>query len=245
MSLVGPDDWMHLKRIERMLGARLDRHVIEGLEPTRSEPRFERRPSSKRPPQHRHSGQRPHHQRARDFGNRADSQVADRPNFNSPRYEQRDDGRRNSRPDFKGDVGNTTRRDEQRGERSFAPRFDSRDASRGKPRREVRQDQRSNSHGDRGERTERRPEFRADRGNRRPEHRPALHAERRDEPRGDFRVPDRPERPSPRIEYKPAERSEHRAQRNDRRPNASKPRRDFAARDGNAPLSKPRVEFVD
>jgi superfamily II DNA/RNA helicase len=45
VTLVGPDDWRKLSGIERLTGRRMDRHVIEGLEPTRSEPG--RRPPSK------------------------------------------------------------------------------------------------------------------------------------------------------------------------------------------------------
>jgi superfamily II DNA/RNA helicase len=38
VSLVGPDDWRKLGGIERLTGRRLDRAVIDGLEPSRPEP---------------------------------------------------------------------------------------------------------------------------------------------------------------------------------------------------------------
>jgi len=39
ISLVGPDDWHKLAGIERLVGRKLDREVVPGLEPTRAEPR--------------------------------------------------------------------------------------------------------------------------------------------------------------------------------------------------------------
>jgi len=39
ISLIGPDDWRKLTGIERLLGSRLQRSVIPGLEPRTSEPR--------------------------------------------------------------------------------------------------------------------------------------------------------------------------------------------------------------
>ena len=36
---MGPDDWGKLSGIERLTGSKLEREVIPGLEPTRSEPR--------------------------------------------------------------------------------------------------------------------------------------------------------------------------------------------------------------
>jgi superfamily II DNA/RNA helicase len=39
VSFVGPDDWAKLGGIERLTGKRLDRDVVEGLEPKSSEPR--------------------------------------------------------------------------------------------------------------------------------------------------------------------------------------------------------------
>ncbi|TPW17382.1 MAG: ATP-dependent RNA helicase RhlE, partial [Halothiobacillaceae bacterium] len=38
-SLVAPDDWLKLVRIERLTGHRLERQTIVGLEPARPEPR--------------------------------------------------------------------------------------------------------------------------------------------------------------------------------------------------------------
>jgi superfamily II DNA/RNA helicase len=256
MSLVGPDDWMHLKRIERLIGQTLDRHVLEGLEPTRAEPRFERRPSSKGQPCHRNNGgQRPHHNRGRDFGNRADTHFSDRPKHESHRrHDRNDDGHRGQRPRFNKEGGNHhPRRNESRGERPFTPRFESRDDLRAKPRREFRPNQRQDVGGNRVERTETRPEFRNDRAQRPSESRPnraarraAMQFERREEPRNDFLgVPEKPARPAPRVEYKTASRPEQHAPRGERRPNGAKPRRDFSAQDGNAPLRRPRAEFID
>ncbi len=48
VSLVGPDDWGKLGGIERLTGSRLERHVIEGLEPSRPEPRGQRSAGPKR-----------------------------------------------------------------------------------------------------------------------------------------------------------------------------------------------------
>ncbi|MGI9302173.1 MAG: DEAD/DEAH box helicase [Gammaproteobacteria bacterium] len=42
ISLVGPDDWDKLSRIERLTGQKIRREVIEGLEPTTSEPKQHR-----------------------------------------------------------------------------------------------------------------------------------------------------------------------------------------------------------
>ena len=54
ISFVGPDDRGNLRGIERLIGRRLDRHVIAGLEPKRTESRDDRgAPRSARP------GQRP------------------------------------------------------------------------------------------------------------------------------------------------------------------------------------------
>jgi superfamily II DNA/RNA helicase len=50
VSLVGFQDWPKLSRIERLTGHKIEREVLEGLEPRRPEPR----PMSKRPPQRRH-----------------------------------------------------------------------------------------------------------------------------------------------------------------------------------------------
>ena len=83
ITLVGPDDWRKLSGIERLTGRRMDRHVIEGLEPTRSEPG--RRPPSKggagRPggnrPRQGYGGQ-PRGASARPYGERS---GAERPAF--------------------------------------------------------------------------------------------------------------------------------------------------------------------
>ena len=55
ISLVGPDDHGNLRGIERLVGRRLERTVIAGLEPKRGEPRPERsgRPSRGYKPQGR------------------------------------------------------------------------------------------------------------------------------------------------------------------------------------------------
>ena len=42
ISLVGPRDWGHVQRIERLTGQKVERHTLEGLEPTRPEPRLGR-----------------------------------------------------------------------------------------------------------------------------------------------------------------------------------------------------------
>ena len=74
IALVNRQDWPKLVRIERMTGQKIERVVIEGLEPRFSEPR----PASKRPPQRR-GGPRPganagnrggHHHRGGDYGAR-------------------------------------------------------------------------------------------------------------------------------------------------------------------------------
>jgi superfamily II DNA/RNA helicase len=58
ISLVGPDDHGNLRGIERLVGRRLERSVIAGLEPKRSEPRHDR---GQRKPQGRHTqGFKPH-----------------------------------------------------------------------------------------------------------------------------------------------------------------------------------------
>lgn len=64
VSLIGPDDWGKLAGIERMLGCKLERDVIPGLEPQAREPHPRRRPSAPRkfrkgPPQGRRSAQPP------------------------------------------------------------------------------------------------------------------------------------------------------------------------------------------
>jgi len=58
ISLVGPDDHGNLRGIERLVGRRLERSVIAGLEPKRSEPRHDR---GQRKPQGRYNqGFKPH-----------------------------------------------------------------------------------------------------------------------------------------------------------------------------------------
>jgi superfamily II DNA/RNA helicase len=63
VSLIGRQDWPKLTRIERMTGQRLERAVLEGLEPRYPEPRpAAGRPGNKRrgpPPRRNASGQRP------------------------------------------------------------------------------------------------------------------------------------------------------------------------------------------
>jgi superfamily II DNA/RNA helicase len=51
VSLVGPEDWIKLRRIERLTGVRLQRNTIPGLEPTRPEPdaRSARKPGGRKP----------------------------------------------------------------------------------------------------------------------------------------------------------------------------------------------------
>ena len=46
VSLVGPDDWSKLHGIERLTGRKLVREVIDGLEPTTTEPKPGRKPGS-------------------------------------------------------------------------------------------------------------------------------------------------------------------------------------------------------
>ena len=42
ISLVGPRDWGNVQRIERLTGQKVERHTLDGLEPTRPEPRLGR-----------------------------------------------------------------------------------------------------------------------------------------------------------------------------------------------------------
>lgn len=53
ISLVGPEDWSNLVRIEKLTGHRLERHVVNGLEPSRPEPRATH---AKPPQRHRPGG---------------------------------------------------------------------------------------------------------------------------------------------------------------------------------------------
>ncbi len=64
VSLVGPDDWGKLGGIERLTGRKLERRVIDGLEPQRPEPRGQRAGG----PRRRGNGGRPAGNRARRGG---------------------------------------------------------------------------------------------------------------------------------------------------------------------------------
>ena len=73
VSFVGPDDWGKLAGIERMLGRKLERDVIPGLEPQAREPAARRRNPSPRkfrgaPPQGRGRNARPSRGRAASRG---------------------------------------------------------------------------------------------------------------------------------------------------------------------------------
>jgi superfamily II DNA/RNA helicase len=59
ISLVGPDDWSKLHGIERLTGRKLAREVIDGLEPTTSEPRPGRKPSGNSRKRKRFSNDKP------------------------------------------------------------------------------------------------------------------------------------------------------------------------------------------
>lgn len=72
VSLVGPDDWGKLGGIERLTGRKLERRTIDGLEPTRPEPRGQRPAGPKR-----RSGGRPGN-RARRGAPRKSANVARR-----------------------------------------------------------------------------------------------------------------------------------------------------------------------
>ena len=58
-SLVSTDDWIKLKRIEKLMGNRLERQTIEGLEPQKTEPKFVRE-KPKHGKNFRHKGPRRH-----------------------------------------------------------------------------------------------------------------------------------------------------------------------------------------
>lgn len=64
VSLVGPDDWGKLAGIERMLGCKLERDIIPGLEPQVREPAPRRRNSAPRKFRNASSQGRPRHARA-------------------------------------------------------------------------------------------------------------------------------------------------------------------------------------
>ncbi|MDH3948982.1 MAG: DEAD/DEAH box helicase [Gammaproteobacteria bacterium] len=59
VSLVGPDDWSKLHGIERLTGRKLEREVIPGLEPTKSEPKAGRKPSGNGGKRKRFSNDKP------------------------------------------------------------------------------------------------------------------------------------------------------------------------------------------
>ncbi|NNF97151.1 MAG: DEAD/DEAH box helicase, partial [Halobacteria archaeon] len=59
ISLVGPDDWSKLHGIERLTGRKLEREVIAGLEPTKSEPKAGRKPSGNGGKRKRFSNDKP------------------------------------------------------------------------------------------------------------------------------------------------------------------------------------------
>jgi superfamily II DNA/RNA helicase len=59
ISLVGPDDWSKLHGIERLTGRKLEREVIAGLEPTKSEPKPGRKPSGNSRKRKRFSNDKP------------------------------------------------------------------------------------------------------------------------------------------------------------------------------------------
>jgi superfamily II DNA/RNA helicase len=92
LSLVGPDDHLHLKRIERLLGQRLERSVIAGLEPKRPEPRVNRPADGRGPRRNGKGGFKPHGARhgsgghrssERSFGDRAERSFDERPQRSS------------------------------------------------------------------------------------------------------------------------------------------------------------------
>jgi len=70
IALVTRQDWPKLVRIERLIGQKIERAIIQGLEPRFGEPR----PMGKRPPQrrasHRPAANRGHHHRSGDHGAR-------------------------------------------------------------------------------------------------------------------------------------------------------------------------------
>ncbi len=94
-SLVGPQEWGNLKRIERMLGLNFERTVIAGLEPKRPEPRpgssdgprrFGGRPGGGRPSSSRPTSSRPSGGNGYGNGNsRSNSANSNSANSNSAR----------------------------------------------------------------------------------------------------------------------------------------------------------------
>ena len=59
ISLVGPEDWGKLQGIERLTGRKLEREVIAGLEPTKSEPKAGRKPGGNGSKRKRFSSDKP------------------------------------------------------------------------------------------------------------------------------------------------------------------------------------------
>lgn len=59
ISLVGPEDWGKLHGIERLTGRKLEREVIAGLEPTKSEPKAGRKPGGNSGKRKRFSNDKP------------------------------------------------------------------------------------------------------------------------------------------------------------------------------------------
>ena len=59
ISLVGPEDWGKLQGIERLTGRKLEREVIAGLEPTKSEPKAGRKPGGNSGKRKRFSNDKP------------------------------------------------------------------------------------------------------------------------------------------------------------------------------------------
>jgi len=59
VSLVGPEDWSKLHGIERLTGRKLEREVIPGLEPTKSEPKAGRKPGGNSGKRKRFSNDKP------------------------------------------------------------------------------------------------------------------------------------------------------------------------------------------
>lgn len=94
-SLVGPQEWGNLKRIERMLGLNFERTVIAGLEPKRPEPRPGRSDGSSRRFGGRPGASRPNGNTRSNTSNASNSYSA-RPSGNSRFNNERPGG--NSRP---------------------------------------------------------------------------------------------------------------------------------------------------
>ncbi len=144
-SLVGPQEWGNLKRIERMLGLNFERTVIAGLEPKRPEPRpgrsegpqrrFGGRPGSSRPNSARPSGNGYSNGNSR--SNSANSNSA-RPSggarFNNERPSGNSARPSSSRP-FERSARPASARPEHREAHSHAPRESHAGAGSGAPAR--------------------------------------------------------------------------------------------------------------